>query len=167
LSSCWARAFGKGDIDTDAIIIPPRWIQAVRESYVDDGIATIMHCEPGEPNFDPAAALTNRLDVLPLHTEIKAPTSTFSYWADRVIDQIATECEATYTCIGHSWRLLDIIADETIFYYQSVDICHPLPPRDVTTAVTAPTPEEKTFLYGGGRRFRAPACVRRLRRSCM
>ena len=42
-----------------------------------------------------------------------------------------------------------------------------LGPREVTDAVTAPTPEEKTFLRGGGRGFRATALVRRLWRSCM
>ena len=109
--SCWARASLNGEtqhgvfntIDTDAVVVPPRWIPALRAAIFEaqkDDIATVtsrMSLQSG--SFEASVALRKRHNMLSWHTKVKVPTSLVVDWADLVIKRIVTECREKYTCV--------------------------------------------------------------------
>ena len=104
-------AYRNGDLDTDAITVPPRWIQQLRENYIEHEIAAHLTCEGPPLPFHATAALANRVAVLGAHTWVKVPTSIVVEARRLVMAQMVAECKEQYTCIvgADEMGMLDLI----------------------------------------------------------
>ena len=127
----WARASLNGDVDTDAVIVPPHWIQAMRamrEVHRLFDIATYVQTEGPPEQFEAFAALANCQLVLRGHTKVTVPTSLVRDWADLVMERIVAECRENYTCLCDSWLTFDM----GVLHGQSVGTIAAGPAKDVS-----------------------------------
>ena len=106
-------AYRNGDMDTAAITVPPRWIQQLRENYIENEIADHLTCEGPTLPFHATAALANRVTVLGAHTLVKVPTSIVVEARGLVMAQMVAECKEQYTFVvgDNQYRggMLDLI----------------------------------------------------------
>jgi hypothetical protein len=100
-------------MDTAAITVPPRWIQQLRENYIEWEIADHLTCEGPTLPFHATAALANRVTILGAHTLVKVPTSIVVEARGLVMAQMVAECKEQYTFVvgDNQYRggMLDLI----------------------------------------------------------